>query len=145
MEPFDVDERLLQQEKALRAGYIKDRLTRFKTKLSPEEQVYFDRAVSGGFFAPMGKDEINDALTDYDYEGFYHGLLNNDPKAKTEINKNDARLHYDDKWKTPYHESFSNESQYANPKTAPRWNDLDQLIDPITHEIVFDERKKNRK
>lgn len=64
--------------------------------------------------------------TDYDMRGFFKALQGGDPAARSAVNEYDGRLHYPDKWKTPYHESFSNESQWAGPN-APRWGDGDIL------------------
>jgi hypothetical protein len=58
--------------------------------------------------------------------GFFKALQGGDPMARSAVNEHDGRLHYPDKWKTPYHESFSNESQWAN-QNAPRWSDGDVL------------------
>jgi hypothetical protein len=77
--------------------------------------------------------------TDYDMRGFWQALQADDPKAKSAIDPNDQRLHYPDYWKTPYHETFSNESQWADPKTAPAWNDKDQLVSP-DGKVLFDDR-----
>lgn len=76
---------------------------------------------------------------DYDMRGFWQGSQNGDPRAVTTPNPNDGKIHYDDKWKTPYHKSFSSESQWAQPN-APTWNDKDQLIDPSNGGVVFDEK-----
>lgn len=69
-----------------------------------------------------------DAATpqDYDMRGFFRSLQGGEPAARSAVNEHDGRLHYPDKWKTPYHESFSNESQWAN-EAAPRWGDGDVL------------------
>lgn len=75
---------------------------------------------------------------DYDMRGFYKGMLQENPKARTEVNPNDNRLHFTDHWKMPSHESFSNESKYAGPD-APRWINRDQLADPSGN-IVYDEK-----
>jgi hypothetical protein len=75
---------------------------------------------------------------DYDMRGFYQALQAKDPRAISAINPNDNRMHYPDYWKTPYHKSFSNESQWATPN-APKWNELDQLVLP-KGQVVFDER-----
>lgn len=82
-----------------------------------------------------------DATTpqDYDMRGFYQGLQQQNPKATTAVNSNDGRLHFPDYWKTPIHQSFSNESQWAGPN-APSWNEQDQLVSP-NGRIVFDERR----
>ncbi len=84
----------------------------------------------------------NAAISDYDMRGFWLALQNKDPKALTAINPNDKQLHFPDYWKTPYHESFSNESQWADPAKAPRWNEQDQLVTP-KGQVVFDERKRS--
>lgn len=76
---------------------------------------------------------------DYDMRGFWQGAQQGDPRASTAPNPNDGLIHYDDKWKTPYHKSFSSESQWAKPN-APTWNEKDQLIDPSTGGVVFDEK-----
>ena len=67
-------------------------------------------------------------VSDYDMRGFFKALSSGDPAARTAVNQFDSQLHYPDKWKTPYHESFSNESQWANAN-APRWGDGDILSD----------------
>ena len=75
---------------------------------------------------------------DYDMRGFWQGLQNENPLAQSAIDPNDSRMHYPDYWKTPYHETFSNESQWANDM-APRWNEQDQLTAP-SGRILFDDR-----
>lgn len=84
-----------------------------------------------------------DKAPDYDMRGFWQGVQNADPKAMQGYNLNDNTMHFPDYWKTPYHESFSNESQWAT-KDAPKWNTLDQLIDRNGN-VVFDERAKAKK
>ena len=85
--------------------------------------------------------------SDYDMRGFYHGAMTGfptdsegNPKAQQSVNPNDKRMHYSDYWKTPYHETFSDESQWA-ASTAPKWNQKDQLISP-GGKIVKDERNR---
>jgi hypothetical protein len=80
---------------------------------------------------------------DYDMRGFYKALQAGDPRATTGVNANDGKMHFGDYWKTPYHKSFSNESQWATAD-APHWNDKDQLISP-KGAVVFDERATGRK
>jgi hypothetical protein len=77
---------------------------------------------------------------DYDMRGYYRALLAGDPRAQSNIDPNDQRMHYPDYWKTPTHETFSNESQWATPN-APAWNELDQLISPAGR-VVFDDRRQ---
>jgi hypothetical protein len=77
--------------------------------------------------------------SDYDMRGFYKALQEGDPKAKEAVNPNDKQLHFPDYWKTPYHKSFSNESQWANEAKAPKWNEQDQLV-TSDGKVVYDER-----
>ena len=113
----------------------------WSTQLSPEEEQVFQQHVQGGFFGRIPSQEVLNPNADYDYRGFFHGIITGDPRAQGVINPKDKELHYPDIWKTPLHRSFSNESQYANPETAPRWNNKDQLIDPKTGKVVFDEKE----
>lgn len=75
---------------------------------------------------------------DYDMRGFWLS------GKTTEINHNDGQVHFPDKFKTPLHQSFSNESVFADPTTKPpKWNDKDQLVaDDGT--VLFDERRASR-
>jgi hypothetical protein len=73
--------------------------------------------------------------------GFFRALLSGDPRAASAIDPNDQRMHYPDFWKTPQHETFSKESQWALPN-SPAWNEQDQLVSPGGR-IVFDDRKGN--
>lgn len=78
-----------------------------------------------------------ETLQDYDMRGYYKNVaaVGN---SQTAVNPNDHRLHFPDTYKTPYHQSFSAESQYALP-TAPIWANDHQLVDPKTKAVVFDE------
>ena len=78
------------------------------------------------------------SVTDYDMRGFFKALSAGDPRAVSAIDQNDQRVHYPDYWKTPFHETFSSESQWATP-VAPQWNSLDQLVTPGGR-IMFDDR-----
>jgi len=109
----------------------------YQTTLTPDEEAGFQKWVKTNNvpFDPS-------PTSDYDMRGFYRGLMNGDPNAKTGQNANDGKLHFSDFWKTPYHKSFSAESQYADPTKAPSWNEKDQLVLP-NGQIVFDERAQN--
>ena len=48
----------------------------------------------------------------YDYKGWY----NEDPNRAYALLKDDPSAHFDDKWKTPYHPTFSDQSVYSNAK-----------------------------
>lgn len=115
--------------------YIAPGATGFATKLAPQDEKSFQGWV-GQNKVPF---DPKQATQDYDMRGFYQALMAKDPRAMTAINPNDQQMHYPDYWKTPYHKSFSAESQWANPKTAPAWNEKDQLVAP-DGTIVYDER-----
>src|SRR5688500_8154489 len=51
--------------------------------------------------------------SDYDMRGFYQGIQQQNPRAVSAVNPNDGRMHYPDRWKTPMHETFSADSQWA--------------------------------
>ena len=76
---------------------------------------------------------------DYDMRGFYRALMQDDPRAKAAVDPNDSRLHYPDFWKTPAHQTFSNESQWA-PADAPQWTPQDALAQG--GRVLFDDRAK---
>jgi len=105
----------------------------YLTRLSPGDEQQFQQWVKQNNvpFDPSPQ-------ADYDMRGFYKGLKAGDPHARTGMNSNDGKLHYSDYWKTPYHKSFSAESQWATTG-APRWNEKDQLVLP-SGQIVLDER-----
>lgn len=58
---------------------------------------------------------------DYDMPGFWLALKSGDPRAQSAISPDDNRLHFPDTWKTPYHQTFSNESTYSTNSGDPRW------------------------
>lgn len=110
----------------------------YVTALSPLEEMAF-QAWAKKNNVPF--DDSPDA--DYDMRGFYKALTNKDTRASSGMNSNDGQMHYTDHFKTPYHESFSEESRFAK-KGAPRWNEYDQLGLP-SGRLVFDERAKHGK
>jgi hypothetical protein len=87
----------------------------------------------------------NDPQADYDMRGFWQGLQAGDPHAVQAQDPNDLdehgrpKMHFTDWWKTPYHDTFSADSQYALP-TAPRWVNDNQLVDPRTNTVIYDDR-----
>lgn len=81
----------------------------YQTALAPEQETQFRGWLSQnkdrlGYFKPDNPKE------DYDLRGYW--LENGNAAAP-------AR-HFPDTYKTPYHETFSNESQYAT-QNAPAW------------------------
>lgn len=108
----------------------------YLTQLPPQEEAAFQQWVAKNKvpFDPSPQ-------ADYDMRGFYEAMKTGDPRATTGVNQNDGKLHFGDYWKTPYHKSFSAESQWAT-NAAPRWNEKDQLVLP-DGSVVFDERAAN--
>ena len=118
--------------------YLKEGKHNYNTELSPKDELLFRDWLKRND-VPF---DVNAATTDYDMRGFWKAYSEGDPKAKPSVNPNDKQIHYSDYWKTPYHESFSAESQWADPKKAPQWNDKDQLVLP-DGTVIFDEREVN--
>lgn len=129
--PVDPAQQAFQRNSA----WLKPGDNNYNTQLTTAEELSF-RAWVQKNQVPFN---LQNNVTDYDMRGFYKALLAGDPRAKNAVNPNDNRLHYPDYWKTPYHNSFSNESQWADPAKAPSWNDKDQLVLP-DGTVVFDER-----
>jgi hypothetical protein len=80
---------------------------------------------------------------DYDMRGFYKAAMQG--KASTAINPFDNKIHYPDTFKTPYHKSFSMESQYATPN-APSWvgnDDSGYALQDKLGNVLVDERAPN--
>lgn len=106
----------------------------YATLLDPTQETAFRQWVAANK-APFNP---NEATQDYDMRGYWRDVASTG-RAETAINPNDHQLHFPDTYKTPYHQSFSAESQYAQPN-APRWINDHQLADPVTGRILFDER-----
>lgn len=82
----------------------------YQTNLNPEEAF--------GFANWVAKNQVPVDLSqtsDYDMTGFYK-----DPNTQSSVSPIDNKLHFSDKYKTPYHETFSNESIYSEPND-PHW------------------------
>jgi hypothetical protein len=106
----------------------------YTTDLGPHEPMFQDWVKQNNIpFDPSVP------VSDYDMRGFWKALQEGDPRAQQAINPNDNQMHFPDYWKTPYHESFSAESQWADPAKAPKWNEKDQLILP-DGTVIFDEK-----
>jgi hypothetical protein len=88
----------------------------YTTRLSPLEEKQFQ----GWLFVnkiPFDTHWPPDqAMQDYDMRGYWKALKSGDPRAA----QDKETMHFPDYWKTPYHETFSNQSIYAKPD-APRW------------------------
>lgn len=110
----------------------------YQTALAPDEEAQF-RAWVAAKKVPFNP---NEPASDYDMRGFWKALQSGDPRATTGINPNDHKLHFGDAWKTPYHQSFSRESEYAQP-TAPYWVGAQYLVTPEGR-VVFDEKRSQQ-
>ncbi len=81
----------------------------------------------------------NAGVTDYDMRGFWQGMMQGHPMARSAIDPNDGLMHYNDYWKTPTHERFSDQSQWAKPG-APTWINDNQLAGQ-NGRILYDDQK----
>jgi inhibitor of KinA sporulation pathway (predicted exonuclease) len=107
----------------------------FNTRLDPGQEQFFRQWVQQNN-VPFNP---NAAQSDYDMRGYYRGLMNGNPMARPqEVNANDGRPHFTDYYKTPQHQTFSNESQWAGA-SAPTWIN-DHQLSGQNGRIVFDER-----
>lgn len=76
----------------------------------------------------------------YDYKGWY----NEDPNRAYALLNDDRNAHFDDKWKTPYHPTFSDQSVYSNAKhpggTWGRFDHRDAYYAPLFSYVNPNER-----
>jgi hypothetical protein len=96
-----------------------------------------DKQDLGREFDPKAK------IVDYDMRGWWKAMKAGDKRAALAVNPADKLKHRSDYWKTPYHKTFSAQSQWANPAMAPHWNERDQLVTP-DGKVVFDEWKAKK-
>lgn len=108
----------------------------YNTQLSPIEELAFRQWVATNK-VPFNPDS---ASSDYDMRGFYRGVQQGSPMAQSGVNSHDNRIHYSDYYKTPSHQSFSSESQWADANT-PQWANDTQLAAP-SGRVLFDETPK---
>jgi hypothetical protein len=118
------------------APYVRQSPATYRTELTPMEEKLFQAWVAQNK-VPLD----NGPQADYDMRGFFRALMSGDPRAQSAIDPNDQRMHYPDVWKTPQHETFSKQSQWALPN-SPDWNEQDQLVSPGGR-VVFDDKKRN--
>lgn len=82
--------------------------------------------------------------SDYDMPGFFQDAVMGNAESP-DVNPYDHQIHFSDRRKTPFHASFSRESMWANPETAPAWSDNGyQLVDPRTKQEVFNDKTLRR-
>jgi hypothetical protein len=138
--------------------WVKPGADGFTTALAPD-----DEAAYQGWVKKNNVPWRDSPTADYDMRGFWQtsqypaqwqalqktGKIPPDMAPfGTSVDPNDRLPHYPDYWKTPYHETFSNESQWATPD-APAWTnttpnkpegtDADRLVDQDGN-ILFDDR-----
>ncbi len=99
----------------------------YQTKLPPAQEKQFREWVkkTGANFDP----NANNPKEDYDMRGFYKAVQAGDKNAVTAMSGYDGKPHYPDTYKTPYHETFSDQSQWAIKGKAPHWQG-DRLMSP---------------
>lgn len=101
----------------------------YSTILGPQQEQQFQSWVS------QNKIPWQDSpAADYDMRGFWKAMVSGDPNAKRAGN-----LHFPDTYKTPYHQTFSNQSIYSGPD-APHWEG--DVLKNKAGKIIADERKK---
>jgi hypothetical protein len=116
--------------------YLKPGLTaqsQFRTQLSPADEAKFQQYLADH------SDRRDLGRTDdqtYDLRGWWKAAQAGDPRAATRV-AGDGLIHRNDYWKTPFHQSFSRESQWAGPN-APIWQG-NKLVDPATGAVVHDD------
>lgn len=104
----------------------------YTTKLSADDESKFQAWVKDNKVPFNPRDKISD----YDMRGFWQAAQRKDPAAETGVDPNDGKLHFTDRWKTPFHQTFSNQSMYAKPN-APHWEG-DKLVDE-NGKLLFDD------
>ena len=107
---------ILDRPEVISPNYINSPRTSYITPLHPLEQAMFMDWVAQN---KVPYDPSPHA--DYDMPGFWKAMVQGDPRATSGINPADNRIHFPDTWKTPYHDSFSNQSIYSTNPTDPRW------------------------
>ena len=119
-EDGDVSE--AQWQASLKSNYARNKPYakpgNYNTKLSPQEEQAFRQWIKQNSI-PF---DFQSPVTDYDMRGFWKARIGGDPAAL----RDPRSKHFPDKWKTPYHETFSNQSQWAAPG-APHWEG-DKLV-----------------
>lgn len=114
MDQFLEDMLTFNQPYAKKGGYA--------TELSDTEEKDY-RAWLWGLSQNVGRNMNPDDPT-YDMRGLYKER----EKYPPGFNADTKSIHFTDRFKTPYHPTFSRESKYAT-KDAPSWNSEGMLVD----------------
>ncbi len=126
-------EQMRQQMFARNTAYAKPNWQQQMATLTPQQEQAFQQWVQANK-VPF---DSNDKYPDYDMRGYYLSLQNNPEAQQSAVNPITQSLHYPDTYKTPYHESFSSESQWAT-EGAPSWQG-EKLVSP-KGEVVFEDK-----
>jgi hypothetical protein len=110
----------------------------YRTRLSLDDELRFRQWVK------TDKVPFDDSpQSDYDMRGYWKARESGDPEAGTKISAFDNAPHYPDKWKTPYHKTFSKESVYST-ENAPQWQG-DKLKDKLGTVLADETPRKSQK
>jgi len=112
------------------------------TPLTQEEQPRFNEWLKTG--QQGGPVNWNTEDLSYDMPGFWKAMQTGDPEAKSIVIPQDQnRVHYPDKWKTPYEATFSRGSMYALPH-APEWKQVgkDHWQYRLGSHVIFDDNER---
>lgn len=104
----------------------------YTTQLSPQNEAGFQNWVKGNNINYDQSWPPDQSMQDYDMRGYYQAMQNGDPVAVQAGNN-----HFPDQWKTPYHPTFSNISNYATPN-APSWQN--NVLSDQNGNVIADER-----
>ena len=121
--------------------------TNYQTNLPPDQESAFREWLDKNQHLDPVKNFNPDAsMSDYDMRGFWKEQQEKPESTEQNqgVDPNDGKMHFTDKYKTPAHESFSRESQYANDK-APVWSGKGKnqiLIDPKSRQVMFNPAQK---
>ena len=129
----------MADSKSKLSQYLKELFLRprdYRTDLPPNQEFEFQNWVKQNDIP-----YVDEPRADYDMRGFYKALQNKDPRATSSYDFLDNRFHYPDIWKTPWHETFSQDSMYSLP-TSPHWV-KDKLINALGT-TIFDARKAKK-
>lgn len=112
----------------------------YPTQLPKQDEIKFRQWLAANKnIGPLKYYNPDDAFSDYDMRGYWKGTQG-DIKSNSGTDPFDKQMHFPDTYKTPYHETFSRESQYAT-EDAPYWDSKGRLLDKNGN-IVFDPQKR---
>lgn len=112
------------------------------TQLPPAQEQGFRQWVKQ-HNVPFNPDDKS-GTNDYDMRGYYKDFMAGKPSARgSEVNQFDGKPHFTDYYKTTYHTTFSEESQWAIKGKAPRWVKDRYLVAP-DGKVLFDQGQREK-